>query len=249
MLCACGGWGTTLITNAAREPEIVDLQQFLRALGADVQGAGGSVIAVNGGQRLHGCTHRCIGDRIAAATYLSAAAAAGGNIALRGIDPRHLATITTLLQQAGCSLRTEEQLIHLQSSSHLRSVPPVRTTPYPGFPTDAQAPMMAALLCSSGTTLFVENLFQNRYRHVPELQRMGADIRLEGRVAVVCGVEMLHGTAVCATDLRGGAALIVAGAQAEGITKITEIHHIQRGYQDIVSDLRRLGADIHMNAD
>lgn len=244
ILAACGARGTTVIANAAREPEIMDLQHFLRKMGADVRGAGTSTITVEGGRPLHGCRHRCIGDRIVAATYLCAAAAAGGDICLRGVDYRHLSTVITALQQAGCRISSRDNCIRLISDGQLRGICPVRTSPYPGFPTDAQAVLMAALLRAKGTTMFVENVFQNRYRHVAELQRMGADIRLEGRVAVVYGVPQLHAAAVQCTDLRGGAALVVAGLQAEGETRVEAIHHIKRGYSDLTGDLTRLGANI-----
>ncbi len=244
VLAACGAEGTTTISNAAREPEIADLQKFLCAMGASVHGAGSSTVTVVGKKPLHGCDHTLIGDRIVAATYLSAAAAAGGEICLKGVDYRHLSTVTTALQQAGCRISCSPESIRLWSNGVLRGVSPIRTSPYPGFPTDAQAEVMAALLCSRGTTVFVENMFENRYRHVPELQRMGADVRLEGRVAVVCGVEKLHGARVHATDLRGGAALVVAGLQAEGVTQVTQTHHIDRGYADLAGDLRSLGAEI-----
>lgn len=244
MLCAAGAEGITTIEGAAREPEIVDLQNFLQKLGVDVQGAGGSTITVTGGGARRGCIHRCIGDRIVAATYLSAAAAVGGDVTLTGADHRHLATVTTALRQAGCTVDCTENAIRLRSDGRLQAIAPVRTSPYPGFPTDAQAVLMAALLRSQGTTVFVENIFENRYRHVPELLRMGADVRLEGRVAVVCGTESLHGAHVHCTDLRGGAAMVVAGLQAHGQTYIHDITHIQRGYEDMIRDLRALGAEI-----
>ncbi len=244
MLAACGADGITVISNAAREPEIADLQLFLTKLGATVCGAGSSVITVVGNQSLHGCEHRCIGDRIVAATYLSAAAATGGKLVLRGINCRHLSPVTAVLQQAGCTLYAEENLISLQTNGRLHAVPPIHTAPHPGFPTDAQAVIMAALLCSRGATVFVENMFENRYRHVPELLCMGADIRLEGRVAVVYGKDTLHGATLCCTDLRGGAALVVAGLQTEHETTIRQIYHICRGYENILLDLRSLGAHI-----
>lgn len=244
MLAACGAEGTTVIHNAAREPEIVDLQNFLQKMGASVHGAGSSTVVIQGRRPLHGCCHRVIADRIAAATYLCAGAAAGGEICLRQVDYRHLSTVTTALSQAGCRIRSTAEEITLQSDGRLRGVTPVRTSPYPGFPTDAQALLMAALLKSQGTTVFVENIFESRYRHVAELQRMGADIRLEGRVAVVCGVSSLHGAMVQATDLRGGAALVVAGLQTGGTTLVGHIHHIERGYSDFVENLARLGASI-----
>lgn len=246
MLAAIGASGTTTISNAAREPEIVDLQTFLRKLGANVRGAGTSTVVVEGAEQpLHGCRHRILGDRIAAATYLAAAAATGGDVFLRDIDYRHLSTVTGVLRQAGCTLSCREDGIRLVSDGCLRAVSPVRTAPYPGFPTDAQAVVMSALLRSSGTTVFVENIFESRYHHVPELVRMGADIRLEGRVAVVCGVDRLQAARVRAMDLRGGAALVIAGLQARGITTVEHLHHIRRGYSDLPGDLALLGACIH----
>lgn len=246
MLAAVGASGVTTISNAAREPEIVDLQTFLRKLGASVHGAGTSTVVVEGAEQpLHSCCHRILGDRIAAATYLAAAAATGGDVFLRDIDYRHLSTVTGVLRQAGCGLVCRDDGIRLTSDGHLRAVSPIRTAPYPGFPTDAQAVLMASLLRSSGTTVFVENIFESRYHHVPELVRMGADIRLEGRVAVVCGVDRLQAARVRAMDLRGGAALVIAGLQAHGVTTVEHLHHIRRGYSDLPGDLALLGAHIH----
>ena len=244
ILAACSAEGTTTITNAAREPEICDLQQFLRKMGACVSGAGSSTVTIEGGRPLHGCEHQCIADRIVTSTYLAATAATGGEICLHGVDYRHVSTVTTALVQAGCCVHSEESLICLKSDGELHGIHPVRTSPYPGFPTDAQAILMASLLRSQGTTVFVENIFENRYRHVPEFLRMGADIRLEGRVAVLCGVEKLHGARVRATDLRGGAALVIGGLQSDGVTHIDEIYHIHRGYSRLVENLAQLGADI-----
>ena len=235
--------GRTTISNAAREPEIEDLQRYINAMGGHVQGAGSPLIVIEGVSRLHGVTYQPMPDRIATGTYLCAAAAAGGQVTLRGVDYRHLATVTTALGQAGCRLQCTEDSITLESDGHLRAIPPVRTSPYPGFPNDAQAPLMAALLRSEGAVMFVENMFDSRYRHVPELVRMGADIRLEGRVAVVYGTRELHGAAVRCTDLRGGAALAIAALQTPDATLIHDIYHIQRGYQDMAGDLRALGAD------
>ena len=244
MLAATAAEGVTVISNAAREPEIVDLQDFLQKLGVSIHGAGTSTITIRGGAPLHETTHCPIPDRIVTATYLCAAAACGGEITLRDTNYRHLAPVTTALHQAGCCLQCREDSITLRSTGQLRSLPPVRTYPYPGFPTDAQPVLMAALLRSRGATMFVENIFENRYRQVAELTRMGADIRLEGKVALVSGVERLYGGEVHATDLRGGAALTVAALQAEGTTTLYDIHHILRGYEDITRDLRALGADI-----
>jgi UDP-N-acetylglucosamine 1-carboxyvinyltransferase len=244
MLAACGAEGTTIISNAAREPEIVDLQDFLNACGADVSGAGSTAVTIRGGRKLHDCTYTVMPDRIVAATYLCAAAAAEGEIFLRGARARHLSTVLAVLREAGCDITTDETGIGCICRDRLKAVRPVRTAPYPGFPTDAQAVLMASLLRSRGATVFEENIFEDRYRHVDELTRMGADIRVSGRVAVVTGVETLHGATVRCTDLRGGAALCVAALAAEGETCITQLGHIDRGYEDIARDLRALGADI-----
>lgn len=244
MLAACGTEGVTTIANAAREPEIADLQDFLNACGARVSGAGTSTVTVEGGRRLHGGTFTVMPDRIAAATYLCAAASAGGEVLLQGARERDLATVTAVLREAGCHITAEAGGIACACPGRLKAVRPVRTAPYPGFPTDAQAVLMAALLRSQGATVFEENIFTNRYRHVDELTRMGADIRVAGRVAVVTGVKTLCGAAVRCTDLRGGAALCVAALAAEGESRVFETCHIDRGYEDIARDLRALGADI-----
>ena len=244
ILAACGCHGTTILSNAAREPEIVDLQGFLTGMGHQVQGAGTSTVIVQGRGATHDSEYTVMPDRIVAATYLAAVAAAGGEVELRQVDYRHLSTVTGALHEAGCRIHSTGDAILLRSDGHLQAIRPVRTAPYPGFPTDAQAVLMAALLKSRGTTVFVENIFENRYRHVDELMRMGADIRVEGRVAVVCGVERLQGAAVEATDLRGGAALVVAALSAQGESRIGSIRHIQRGYEDIVRDISALGGTI-----
>ncbi len=244
MLAACGAEGVTVISNAAREPEIEDLQNFLVSCGADVRGAGTSTVVVQGGGHLHGGTYTCMPDRIVTATYLCAAAAAGGMVFLRGAREEHLSTVTAVLRQAGCDICADSAGIACRCEERLRGVAPIRTAPYPGFPTDAQALVMAALTRSRGTTVFEENIFENRYRHVDELVRMGADIRVSGRTAVVSGVEHLSGAAVRSTDLRGGAALCVAALGAVGETRISEIHHIDRGYESIERDLTALGAVI-----
>ncbi len=246
ILAACGCEGETVLVNAAREPEIVDLQNFLRALGCDVRGAGSSTVCVRGRQATRGADYAVMPDRIAAATYLCAAAAAGGEVELTGVDARHLSTVTAALHEAGCHVSGDSGRIRLRSEGDLRSIGAIRTAPYPGFPTDAQAVLMAALLRSHGATVFVENIFENRYRHVDELRRMGADISVADRVAVVTGVRRLSGAGVRCTDLRGGAALLVAGCAAEGETAIGDIHHIRRGYEDPVRDLGALGADIRL---
>lgn len=244
MLAACGAQGVTIISNAAREPEIVDLQGFLNACGAKVRGAGSSTVMIEGMQPLHGGEYTVMGDRIVAATYLAAAAAAGGTVTVRGVDWRNLSTVTSVFREAGCEISSEKNTTCIHCRCVPRAVRPIRTAPYPGFPTDAQAPVMAALASGVGTTVFVENMFENRYRHVDELARMGADIRVEGRVAVVNAVPRLHGSSVSATDLRGGAALAVAALGAEGETVLTGLHHIDRGYESLERDLSALGAEI-----
>ena len=244
MLAACGARGETVIVNAAREPEIVDLQNFLRSMGCAVRGAGSSTVCVAGQKATRDSVHTVMPDRIVAATYLAAVAAAGGEVELTHVDYRHLSTVTAALHEAGCRVLGGDGRVFLRSDGNLKAISPVRTAPYPGFPTDAQAILMAALLRSRGTTVFVENMFDNRYRHVDELCRMGADISVEGRVAVVTGVPRLSGAAVRCTDLRGGAALLVAGLAAEGETAIEEVQHICRGYEDPVRDLAALGGEI-----
>ncbi len=246
MLCAVGASGPTTITNAAREPEIGDLQSFLNSLGAGVRGAGSSTITVEGGRCLSGGEDTVMGARIVAATLLSAAASAGGTVRLRGVDWRHLATVLSVFHQAGCRVESKLEYVELfrDGAVPLRGVPTVRTAPYPGFPTDAQAPVMAALAASQGCTLFVETIFDSRYRHVPELIRMGADITTEGRVALVRGVERLHGARVEAADLRGGGALAAAALGAEGTTVLSGLNHIDRGYEGLEEMLRLLGADV-----
>lgn len=243
MLAAVCAAGTTTITNAAREPEIVDLQRFLNAMGARVSGAGSPMIAIQGGAPLHPAEHTVMGDRIAAATYLCAVGAAGGELRLTGVDPADLAAVCCCLEEAGCRLHTDGEGLSIAASGRMRGIRTVRTAPYPGFPTDAQAILMAALAGGTGTTMIVENMFDSRYRHVDELARMGADIQLAGRVAVVTG-SRLHGAAVRSTDLRGGAALVVAALGAEGVSRVSGLSHIRRGYQGLDDSLSALGADI-----
>ena len=244
MLAACGAEGVTVLSNAAREPEIEDLQSFLNTCGAEITGAGTSTVVIRGGRPLHGGTYTILPDRIAAATYLCGAASAGGEVFLRDAREEHLSAVTAALREAGCDVTGGSAGIVCRRTGRLTAPRPIRTAPYPGFPTDAQAILMAALLRCRGAAVFEENLFSSRYRHVDELARMGADIRVSGRTAVVLGVERLHGAAVRCTDLRGGAALCAAALAAEGETSISDITHIDRGYQSIEDDLAALGADI-----
>ena len=243
VLCAVGASGDSTIVNAAREPEIVQLQDLLNTLGAEVHGAGGSVITVRGDKKLHGGSCRTIGDRIVAATLLSAVASSGGEVCLNGVDWRHLSAVLWVLRQMGCAVESGEEQVILRRSSGtvLKSVLPVRTAPYPGFPTDAQAVVMAAACTACGTTEFVENIFESRYRHVSGLLQMGADITVENRTAMVRGVDRLHGAHVAASDLRGGGALAVAALGAEGDTVLSGLHHIDRGYENLEEMFRCLG--------
>lgn len=245
MLAACAAEGTTVITNAAREPEIVDLQDFLNAKGAAIRGAGSPEIQIDGFCPRFETTHTVLPDRIAAATYLCAAAAAGGDVRLSNVRPEHIGTVLTALREMGCAVVFDGgDGVRLRRSSSLRAGRPVITRPYPGFPTDAQALLMAASLKAEGTSVFVENIFESRFRHVPELRRLGADIRVEGRVAMVCGVPGLSGAPLTATDLRGGAAMVLAGLSAEGETRVADSGHIERGYEELAACMQSLGADV-----
>jgi UDP-N-acetylglucosamine 1-carboxyvinyltransferase len=244
MIAASVARGTTVLENAAREPEIEDLAGFLNACGARVFGAGTSTVRIEGVPRLSGCTYRVIPDRIAAATYLAAAAATGSKLTLRGVVARHLVPVLPAFEEAGCRMTAVGDTLTLTPPAVLHRVHCIRTMPYPGFPTDAQAPLMAMTTLAQGTSVFVENIFEERYKHVGELLRMGANIRVNGRVAVVEGVPALSGAAVEAADLRGGAALVIAGLAAQGETLISGVHHIDRGYEHIEKTLQGLGARI-----
>lgn len=244
MLAACMAEGTTTIENAAREPEILDLQTFLNRMGARVSGAGESVIQIDGVKKLYGVEHSVIPDRIAAGTYLLCAAATGGKVVLDNADCTHMSAILNTLSDMGCDIYCDRNSITL--SCNKRPIAPayIKTQPYPGFPTDIQSPFMAVSANSKGTSIFVENIFENRFQHVDELVRMGADIRTDGRCAVVIGSKKLTGTNVVAKELRGGAALVVAALAAEGRTVIENTKFIDRGYENIESYLQLLGADI-----
>lgn len=243
ILAACLGAGDTRIGNAAREPEIEDLQSFLNAAGAAVSGAGSGEIHVRGVRALHGAEHRIMPDRIAAATWLSACAAAGGDIRLFDTDWRHYRPVLRTLREMGCELETGKDRVRMRSKGRLKAPGAVVTRPYPGFPTDAQPLIMAASLKAEGATVFRETIFERRFQHIPELERMGADIRIDGSDALVTGVPRLHGAEVCAPDLRGGAALITAALGAEGETRIRGVRHLDRGYTEIESSLAELGAE------
>ncbi|MDR2753043.1 MAG: UDP-N-acetylglucosamine 1-carboxyvinyltransferase [Oscillospiraceae bacterium] len=245
MIAACVAKGVTVINNAAREPEIVDLAAFLNACGAKIHGAGEGVILVEGVKGLHGAEHTVIPDRITAVTFLASAAVTGGEVLLRRAAPGHMDATLTMLEQTGCRLRRERgDTLHLKAPARLRQLSTVRTMPYPGFPTDAQAVFMSMAAVAEGTSIFSETIFENRFRHVAELTRMGAKIRVEGRVAVTEGAVRLHGAKVNACDLRAGAALVVAALCAEGTSVINQVHHIDRGCERFEENLRLLGANM-----
>ena len=244
MLAAVTAKGQTVISNAAREPEIIDLADFLNRCGGRIKGAGNSTIVIDGVQKLRGCTYSVIADRIAAATYISAAASTGGEISLTGIDSSICDSFLPVFEQMGCKIYVYSDRLYINASGKLKGVNKITTMPHPGFPTDAQAVIMAALCKAYGSSIFEENIFESRYRHVDALVKMGADIKVIGKAAVVNGVEKLYGAKVSATDLRGGAAMAVAGLGAEGVTEVAEIHHIDRGYEDMEKAFSSLGGII-----
>ncbi len=246
MLAACSAKGKTVIHGAAREPEIVALQEYLRSMGAEITGAGTDCVEISSFRAAKRAVCRIIPDRIVASTIACAVAAVGGNVEMRGVSPEHFSTVLYFLNQAGCDIISNNRAVRIRSTGRLKSPGEIATEPYPGFPTDAQPVLMAALLKAEGCTVITENIFENRYRQVPELRRLGADIVTEERRAEIWGVECLNGTAINATDLRGGAAMIVAGLAAQGETVIFDDGHITRGYEHFDVRLRSLGADIYL---
>lgn len=243
MLAAVFCDGETVINNAAKEPEIDDLQNFLNKMGANICGAGTECIKIKGVSHLDGVRHRVIPDRIAAGTYLCAVAATRGNALLKNTEPKHMSSVLAFLTDCGCDVKIMGNDISV-SCDELHAVRHVRTMPYPGFPTDMQAIFMALMTKARGSSVFVETIFENRFKHVGELHRMGAKITTDGRVAVVEGVKKLYGAHVESTDLRGGASLVVAALSAEGTSVIDNIFHIDRGYDRIENALSELGAKI-----
>lgn len=245
MLASMGAKGETVITNAAREPEIIDLARFLMKCGAKISGAGQSVIHIEAKTNPCAAEHRIIPDRIVASTYMACVASAGGKIAVDGVIREHLAPIIPVFEAAGCGIAIGGSELVIKAPRKISRIKSLRTMPYPGFPTDSQAIIMAMLVRANGTSVITEKIFENRFRHVPELIKMGADIRVEdGCVAVIEGVEKLSGARVSACDLRGGCALAVAALGADGKTVIDKIHHIDRGCEAFEIGLARLGADI-----
>ena len=240
--------GTTTIVNAAREPEIIDLCDFLNKCGGEIYGAGESVITVVGKEKLNPCEYSVICDRIACATYLIAGAVTGGDVALENTNPVHLNAIIPPLEEAGCNINVRCKEIRLKAPRRLNRIDKIITQPYPGFPTDAQAPFTTLVCVAKGTSVIVENIFESRFKHIPELVRMGAKIRMEGRVAVIDGVERLYGAEVISPDLRGGAALVLAGLCADGVTTVKNTRFIDRGYEDFENNLSMLNADVRRKA-
>lgn len=247
MLAAVAAEGQTIIANAAKEPHVVDVANFLNMMGANVKGAGTDVIRIQGGRRLHGCTYAVIPDQIEAGTFMIAAAATRGDVIINNVIPTHLEAISAKLMECGVTVSEGDDgrdfFIRVFADKRPRAVN-IKTLPYPGFPTDLQQPMMALLATAEGNSFIMENIFENRFNHVPELAKMGASISISSRTATVEGVEKLYGAPLCASDLRAGAALVIAALAAEGESTISQIHFIDRGYEFLEQKLRALGADI-----
>lgn len=242
MLAATMAEGQTVIDNAAKEPHIVDVANFLNCMGADIRGAGTDVIKIRGVDKLKGCTHSVIPDQIEAGTYMIAAAATKGDVLINNVIPKHLEAITAKLREMNVEVIENDDSIRVIANKPFKSTN-IKTLVYPGFPTDLQQPMSSLLSVAEGTGIITETIFEGRFKHVDELKRMGANIKVEGRVAVIQGVEKLMGATVAATDLRAGAALIIAALVAEGDTEIEDIHYVDRGYEGIIDKLTSLGAN------
>ena len=245
MLGAALADGMTIIENAAKEPHIVDLANFLNSMGADIRGAGTDVIKIRGAERLHGGTYSIIPDQIEAGTYMAAVAAAGGEVLIKNVIPKHLDCITAKLLEMGVDVEEQDEAVLVRRSGPLNRAN-IKTMPYPGFPTDMQSQIGAVLCTAQGTSIITEGVWDNRYRYVDELRRMGASIQVDGKVAVIEGVDHLSGAPVRACDLRAGAAMVIAGLAAQGITEVDSIHHIERGYENLVEKLSAVGADIRI---
>ena len=243
MMAAVLAEGQTIIENAAIEPEIVDLATYLTTMGADIKGAGTDTIKINGVNSLKGATHAVIPDRIEAGTFMVAAAITAGDVKIENVVPDHLKPITAKLREAGVEVSEELSSIHVKSDGNIKPID-IKTHPYPGFPTDMQSQMTSLMTRAEGTSMVIETIFENRFMHLAELKRMGANVKIEGRSAIIEGRCNLTGARVRATDLRAGAALILAGLTADGITEITDIEHIERGYVNIHEKLNQLGANI-----
>ncbi len=244
ILAAVLAKGETVLSGAAREPEIVDLQNFLNAMGARVRGAGTDTVVIEGVKRLHGVEYTPVKDRIEAGTYLIACAATGGEIEVEGVEPAHLGFLFHKLRENSCKIHIKNDKIRITSAGRLRCNRKIETMPFPGFPTDLQAQTVALNAAAEGCALIVENLFETRFRYVPELKKMGADIEVNGRSAVVRGQPRLHGASLVCKDLRGGAALVIAALAAEGTSEVVGLAHVDRGYADFEGKLRALGAEV-----
>lgn len=243
MLAAVKAAGLTVIENAAREPHIVDLANFLNSMGADIMGAGTSVIKIRGVRHLHGTSYSIIPDQIEAGTYMAAAATAGGDVLITNVTPKHLESIIAKLQETGAKITEYDEAVRVQMNRRPHKCN-IKTMPHPGFPTDMQPQIAVLLSIADGTSIITEGVWDSRFRYVDQLTLMGADIQVDGKMAVITGVKSLHSAPVKAVDLRAGAAMIIAGLAADGITEIEEIDHIDRGYEDVVEKLTKIGADI-----
>lgn len=244
ILAAVTAEGTTMIRNAAREPEIIDLQNYLNKAGAKISGAGTSIVVIEGVEKLKNVTHSIVPDRIVAGTLMTIGAITGGDLIINNIVVEHIQSIIAKLKEAGASIYTNSSSIKISGPRRVNSIEMVQTLPYPGFPTDMQAQFMSLLSVANGTSIISETVFENRFKHAEELSRMGANIKTFGKVAVINGVRELTGAKTTAKDLRGGAALVMAGLVAKGTTEVKNIYHIERGYEDFHVILRKLGADI-----
>ena len=244
ILASCLGEGTTIITNAAKEPEIEDLAKFLNKMGAKIKGFGTDKVEITGVKKLSDISYNIMPDRIETGTYLVAGAITGGNIKLTNVCPEHIEPILNKLEEANCKLIIKRNKIQLEAPKRIKAVD-IITMPYPGFPTDMQSIFGALLTTAKGTSIITENIFENRYKYIQELNRMGAKIKVEGRTAIIKGIKRLQGANVVATDLRGGAALVLEALVAKGVTEINNIHYILRGYEKIEEKLKLLGAKIY----
>lgn len=244
MVTALGVEGDTVICNSAREPEIVDLQRYLNSCGAKISGAGTSKIVVKGKQTLQGTCHKIMGDRIEAGTFLMAAACTGGELLLNGINPDVMKSVLKVLRYAGCKIKKTKNDIWLKGPERLFSIDKLQTKPYPGFPTDLQPQVGAIMTTAVGKCRIEENIFENRFKYIKQLTKMGGSIEISGRTAIIEGMDMLHGAEVVAEDLRGGAALVLAGLMAEGNTIVNNIHFVERGYANLHNELKKLGGNV-----
>jgi UDP-N-acetylglucosamine 1-carboxyvinyltransferase len=246
MLAATLAEGQTVLENVAREPHVVDVANFLNTMGADIKGAGTDVIRINGVKELHGCNYSVIPDQIEAGTYMIATAACGGRVIIKNIIPKHMESISAKLEEMGVTVEELDDSIVITSDPSQLKACNIKTSPYPGFPTDVQQPMSVLMSIAKGRSIINESIWESRFKHMDELKKMGASVMVEGRTAIIEGVEKLSGANVRATDLRAGAAMVIAGLIAEGKTEIYDIEHIYRGYPEIENKFRDLGADIRI---